>query len=228
MKKLFGIVPLAALILAGAAPTTLAQTQTDEVLVLNIQLTTVSQGPTTTNRAGVVSTSVQVHRITSKDVIQVLGAATWNTFSSNAQLVLLTPTNDLDAWTVQVRDGNNQLDVSGFFAHQPGALEVGSSSFNPRLATGSGADYGVDSFSLQDQGGYAPLTEHFSVSGLTITSLRGVVRRGQVVGQVGRVDAQVSGTGDNNGNAIVIQGSIHAVGNSTEVITIDGGGGPNV
>src|SRR4029077_10362060 len=109
MNKLFRIVPLAALMLAGAAQTTQAQTQTDEVLVLNIQLKEVSQGPTTTNRAGVVSTSVQVRRITSADIIQMLGTATWNTFSSNTQLVLLTPTNDLDAWTVQVRDGNNQL-----------------------------------------------------------------------------------------------------------------------
>jgi len=228
MKKLFGIVPIAALMLAGAAQTTLAQTQTDEVLVLNIQLKEVSQGPTTTNRAGVVSTSVQVRRITSADIIQVLGTATWNTFSSNAQLVLLTPTNDLDAWTVQIRDGNNQLDVSGFFVHQPGALEVGSSSFNPRTGNASGADYGVDSFTLQDQGGFPSLTEHFSVSGLTITGSRGVLKRGQVVGQVDRVDAQVSGTGDNNGSATVIQGSIHAVGTGTEVITIDGGGGPNV
>ena len=46
--------------------------------------------------------------------------------------------------------------------------------------------------------------------------------------QVDRVDAQVSGTGDRNGNVIVIQGSVHAVGNSTEVITVGGGGGPNV
>jgi hypothetical protein len=228
MNKLFRIVPLAALMLAGAAQTMLAQTQTDEVLVLNIQLNAVSQGPTTTNRAGVVTTSVKVHRITSQDVIQVLGAATGNTFSSNAQLVLLTPTNDLDAWTVQIRDGNNQLDVSGFIAHQPGTTEVGSSSFNPRTGNASGADYGVDSFSLQDQGGFPPLSEHFSVSGLTITSSRGVVRQGQVVGQVDRVDAQVSGTGDRNGNVIVIQGSVHAVGNSTEVITIGGNGGPNV
>jgi len=105
---------------------------------------------------------------------------------------------------------------------------VGSSTFNPRTGNASGADYGVDSFTLQDQGGFPALTEHFSVSGLTITSSRGVVRQGQVVGQVDRVDAQVSGTGDNNGNATVIQGSVHAVGNSTEVITVVGGGGPNV
>jgi hypothetical protein len=228
MKKLFGIIPIAALILAGAAQNMLAQTQTDEVLVLNIQLNAVSQGPTTTNRAGVVSTSVQVRRITSRDIIQVLGAATGNSFSTNAHLVLLTPTNDLDTWTVQIRDGNNQLDVSGFITHQSGALEVGSSSFNPRTGNASGADYGVDTFTLHDQGGFPSLTEHFSVSGLTITSSRGVVRRGQVVGQVDRIDAQVSGGGDNNGNAVVIQGSVHAVGNSTEVITIDGGGGPNV
>lgn len=228
MKKPFGIIPIAALMLAGAAQTTLAQTQTDEVLVLNIQLKAVSQGPTTTNRAGVVSSSVQVHRITSGEIIQVLGASTGNSFSTNAHLVLLTPTNDLDNWTVQVRDGSVQVDVSGFITHQPGTTEVGSSSFNPRTGNASGADYGVDGFSLHDQGGFPALTEHFSVSGLTITSSRGVVRRGQVVGQVDRVDAQVSGTGDNNGNAIVIQGSVHAVGNSTEVITIGGGGGPPV
>jgi len=228
MNKLFRIVPLAAFMLAGAAQTMQAQTQTDEVLVLNIQLNAVSQGPTTTNRAGVVTTSVQVHRITSQDVIQVLGAATGNSFSTNAQLVLLTPTNDLDTWIVQVRDGNAQVDVSGYIAHQPGAAEVGSSSFNPRTGNASGADYGVDSFVLQDQWGFAPLSEHFNVSGLTITSSRGVVRGGKVVGQVDRVDAQVSGTGDNNGNATVIQGSVHAVGNSTEVITVVGGGGPNV
>ncbi len=228
MKKLFGIVPIAALILAGAAQTSLAQTQTDEVLVLNIQLNAVSQGPTTTNRAGVVTTSVQVRRITTRDIIQTLGAATGNSFSARAQLVVLAPTNDLDTWTVQVRDGNSQLDVSGFITHQPGTTEVGSATFTPRTGNASGADYSVDGFTLQDQGGFPSLTEHFNVSGLTITSSRGVVRRGQVVGQVDRVDAQVSGTGDNNGNVIVIQGTISAVGTGTEVITLGGDGGPNV
>ena len=48
--------------------------------------------------------------------------ATGNSFSQNARLVLLTPTNDLDyfLWTFQVQDGSNNVDVTSFFGHQPG------------------------------------------------------------------------------------------------------------
>ena len=52
--------------MAGAAQTSLAQTQTDEVMVLNFNLTAVSQGAVTTGRDGITS-DVQVTKITSKE-----------------------------------------------------------------------------------------------------------------------------------------------------------------
>jgi hypothetical protein len=215
MKKILTLATIAAWTLAATSPTASAQVQTDEVMAMNIQLTMVVQGPTTTTR-NTVSTGVNVVRVTTRDVINALGTATGNSFSRNARLVLLTPTNNLDyfLWTFQVQDGSNNVDVTSFFGHEPGP-SVGSASLNTRNGSTSATDYSIDTFTINDSGAFPPLSFHFSGGGFTVTTSHGVVQQGHVVGQMDRINANVSGTGDYQGGSAVIEGTISAVGIGT-------------
>ena len=217
MKKLLTMAPMVALMLAGSAPALKAQ-QTDEVLALNYNLTFVLQGPTVTGRTTVAS-SVRVVHVNTTNIIQALGAATGNTFSSASQLQLLTPTNDLDyfLWSVQVVDGNNTVDVTGFFGHFPGD-SVGSSTMNTRNGNINSTDYSLDQFTINDQGGFPSLSLHFNGTGFTTTSTRGVVVHGAVVGQVDRLTADLTGTGDYQGNFAVIRGTLTGIGVGTVTV----------
>ncbi|HXC99051.1 MAG TPA: hypothetical protein VN048_06900 [Verrucomicrobiae bacterium] len=224
MNTAFKIIPTAALLIAAALQTAPAQTTNiDEALVLNFNLNAVSQGPAVTTSAGVAS-DVRVSSITSRDIIVVLGAATGNTFSKKARLVVLTPTNDLESWTVQIQDGANDVDVTGFIVHNPGSSSVGSAWVTRRTGAAGDTEYSIDGFGLQDQPGFPALTEHFSVSGFTATTSRGVVnRRGQIVGQIDSIDADVSGTGDSNGQLLIIEGSVDAEGIGTQPVVTGSG-----
>jgi hypothetical protein len=215
MTNLSKIISVAALLMAGVAQTSFAQS--NEVLVLNIDLTAVSQGPVTTNRDGTI-TDVQFTSITSRSIIKVLGTALGDTFSKRARLVVLAPTNSLEDWTIQIDDGTNTaVDVTGFFNHQPGSVAVSGAKANTKNGKSSVTDFSVDSLSLQDQTNYPALTEHFSVSGFTVVESQAVVKhKGTVVGQVVTISAQVSGTGDNQGTQTVITGSITAEGDEGE------------
>ena len=149
MTNLSKIITIAALLMAGVAQTSLAQT--NEVLVLNIDLTAISQGPVTTNRDGSI-TDVQFTSITSRGIIKVLGTALGDTFSKRARLVVLAPTNSLEDWTIQIDDGTNTaVDVTGFFNHQPGSVSVSGAKTNTKNGKSSVTDFSVDSFSLMDQ-----------------------------------------------------------------------------
>jgi hypothetical protein len=219
MITAYKFIPAAALLMAAALQTAPAQTTNiDEALVLNFNLNAVSQGPTTTTPAGVVA-DVKVSTITSRDIIVVLGTATGNTFSRKARLVVLTPTNNLEDWTVQIQDGSTVVDVTGFVGHQPGSASVGSAWVARRTLAAGGTEYSIDGFSLHDQGGSPALSEHFSVSGFTATTSTGQVnRRGQVIGQVDSIDADVSGTGDSNGSLLIIEGNVDVDGIGTEAV----------
>lgn len=78
MTNLLKSMCIGALLMAGVAQSSFAQS--NEVLVLDIDLTAVSQGPVTTNRDRTI-TDVQFTRITSRSIIQVLGTALGDTFS---------------------------------------------------------------------------------------------------------------------------------------------------
>jgi hypothetical protein len=214
------ITALAALLLAVALSRAQAQTtQTDEVLVLNFQLSTIAQGPAASVR-GVIVSPVQTAQITSRDVIKTLGASIGNTFTGAARLELLTPTNNLQDWTVQIHDGTRVVDVTDFFRHQPTSGSVSSAFLVNRTGAAGEVEYSIDNFSLVDQPGYPSLSLHFNVSGLTATTESGFVnRRGQVVGQIDQISGKVSGTGDSNGAFLLIQGSVNAAGTSTETVT---------
>jgi hypothetical protein len=215
------LIPTAALLLAAALQTASAQepvTNTYEALVLNLNLNAVSQGPTRTSSAG-STTGVNVSSVSSRDVIQVLGAATGNTFSRQARLVVLVPTNDLDTtWIVQIQDGTKSVDVTGFIGHQEGPYSVGSAFVQSRTGSAGGTEYSVDGFTLQDQAGFPALTEHFNVAGFTATTSSGIVGRRGVVRQIDAINADVSGTGDSSGQILIIEGSVNANGIGTQQI----------
>jgi hypothetical protein len=219
MKKLLTLTSIVALLVAGGAKTVSAQDMvTNEVVALNYQLTMVLQGPTTTSRT-TVTTDVQKVDLTSADIIQALGTATGNTFSRNAQLELLTPMNSLDywAWTVRVQDGSNSVDVTGFFTHQPGNA-VGSATANTRNGNVNATTYSDDTFGIVDSGGFPSLSLHFSGDGFTTAVSDGVVTRGKVVGQIDRITADLSGTGDYQGNFAVVKGTLSGVGIGTALV----------
>lgn len=205
--------------MAGVAQSSLAQTQTDEILVLKINLTAVSQSAVATSQNGII-TDLQTNTITSADVIQALGASLGDTFSATAKLEVLAPTNGLDSWTFQIKDGSNPaVDVSGFFSHQMGYPSVGTAWVNSTTGQSGITDYSVDSFSLQDQGGYPVLSMHFSLSGFTAINSKAVLnKKGVVVGQTDSISIRASGTGDTQGNPAVFTGSIKAGGVGTETV----------
>ncbi len=211
MTTLSKITSIAFLLVAGVAQTTFAQTNV--TMVLDIDLTAVSQGTTANSgkhdNGGAIS-DVQFSRITSRGIIQVLGASLGDSFSKRAQLIVIAPADSPENWTIQIQDGTNApVDVTGFFNHQPGSVSV-SGTTNAKHGNSTVINYSVDSLSLQDQSGFPALTEHFSVSGFTVIESGVVTKHKGTVIQFTSVSAQVSGNGDNQGNPTVITGSIMA------------------
>src|SRR2546428_281120 len=78
----------------------------------------------------------------------------------------------------------------------------------------------IQHFALQDGDG-AALTLHFSVSGFA-------TERSTDGGQSSSLSINASGSGDRNGNLLVLQGSINVRGGTLEVVAegSDGSGGP--
>lgn len=216
MKNTSTILTTAILLAAGVAQTGLAQSDPNATLCLNIDLTAVSQGANTTNWGATVE-GLQYTKITSRSIIQTLGAALNDTFSRRAKLVVVAPTNFLDTWTIQIQDGTNApVDVTGFFGHQPGSPVTGSWTNRHGTQTGT-VSYSIDTFSLQDQQGYPSLSQHFNVSGLTTLSTSSTENhRGTQMTLTDSISAQVSGTGDNQGAQTVLIGSITAQGREIE------------
>lgn len=199
------ILSVSALLAAGALWTNAAHAQTNETLALNIELTAVSQNATN-------STNVQCVKITSRGIIQDLAASLGTTFSHRAKLVVIAPSDALDNWSaVQVMDGTNVVDVTGFFDHAQGSLVVQGTRTRGWGGSSTTVSYSVDSFSLMDQSGFTGLTEHFNVSGFTvISSTTRTNQKGTNSSQTDSISAVVSGTGDEQGNPTVITGSITA------------------
>jgi hypothetical protein len=192
--------------------------QTNLVQNLNLRLFGYQQGGTTTNRSLVV-TSVDTVRMDTRQVMRALAAATANTFTPASKLVLVTPL-DGGAPAIQVRDGENTVDVSGFFIWEQIGEAINSSVLNTRLGASVQNTYRLQRLVLQDAEGCPALPEHFDVRGLatktTTTSGRGAGES---------LILEVVGTGDLNGEFLIIQGTISAFGGQLEVVADNSGGG---
>lgn len=204
-------------VLAVAAMALAVQVQADQqtnlVQTLNIQLLGVSQG-SSFKFGGTSGTNVNTVLIGTRQVIQALANATANTFSSTSRLVVVTPVGGGGAH-IQVRDGGNTVDVTDFLSAQELSGSVDGSVTTTRPARTTSVSYLISRFVLQDADGGA-LSLHFDVSGFTtINSSTG----GFFGPQGPTTNANVSGTGDRNGNSLIIQGSIEIFGNTLEVVT---------
>jgi hypothetical protein len=189
-----------------------AEQQTNLVQNLSIQLVGVSQG-SPFSFGGTSGTNVNNVFIGTRQVIQALGSATANTFSSASRLVVVTPIEGGDAH-IQVRDGSNTVDVTDFLVAQEVSGSVDGSVSTLRPVRSTSVSYLISRFALQDMDG-ATLSLHFDVNGFTtINSSTG----GFFGAQGPTTNANVSGTGDRNGNPLILQGSIVIFGRTLEVV----------
>jgi hypothetical protein len=209
---------VAALLIAAATVTARADT-TNLVENIQIHLTGLSQGSTTTSR-NTVTTSVDAVNVETAQIIQSLAKATGQTFSKSSRLVLLTPLGGGDS-SVQVWDGSVEFDVSTFFSLQTVGAPVTSSTTNTKNGNTTSDTYSVQQFVLQDSYFDLTLNTHFNVSGLGTD----VSANHPIPGPDNRLDVNVSGSGDRNGTAVVLEGTVSVSGQTLQVVpTLSGGG----
>jgi hypothetical protein len=204
--KYFAII---AALLALAATQVQAQ-QTNLVQTLNVSLTGLVQGGTTTNR-NTVTTGANLINLGDRDILKLIAAATCDTFSPAAILQLVTPLPSGIPY-VQVQDGTNTVGVADFFDVQPLSSTIDTSTLNNKTTRFSATDYYTVLFVLQD--GSASLTEHFNVNGLATENVTYV---GSTL-QGDDVTVAATGTGDQNGQPVIWQGTIRFHGTTLQVI----------
>jgi hypothetical protein len=192
--------------------------QTNVVQNLRVQLRGVQPGGPVATRV-TVTTGFAAARLDTRQIIQALGAATGNTFSYSARLVVVTPLGGGDS-SIQIRDGAATADVTAFFIHQQLSASVSGAVSNIVTHRTTQLDYSIQRFALQDAEGFPPLNLHFDVSGFaeerSAANLPGV--------SYSQVD--VSGSGDASGSLMILQGSVEVDGSRLEVVA-GGGGGVN-
>jgi len=212
--KIITMAALAALISLGVSQT--RAEQTNVVQTLHIQLRGVQPGGTIKERF-TITTGIAPARIDTRHVIQALGAVTGNTFSNSARLVIVTPLGGGYS-SIQIRDLSQTVDVSAFFDHEQRSDFVSGSVSNLYTHRTVGLDYSIQRFALHNSGG-TTLSLQFDVNGFaTETSLNGLEG-------VSHLDLDVSGSGDQNGNLMILRGNIEVGSGRLEVVP--GGGGEN-
>jgi hypothetical protein len=229
MTALAATMMIASMVQIKAATTNLVQN-------IDFSLTFYEQGNTNqVMRGGVVQkTIVAVNkvRVTTRDVIAALGAATTNSFSAKAQLVYVRDANSLsNVAVVQVRDGTNVVDVSGYLARTNGDISVHGSvldNLNGRL---TGTTYSLQQFVVADAAvtesgltnllGIIPpdsnLAMTLNLNGFATTTYSSITHNGTTL-VIDEVSADVSGTGvDVNGTPALVQGTVDILGRGIKV-----------
>jgi len=210
MKNTMKITAMAAL--ASLAAVQAWADQTNLVRNLDIQLVGVQQGETTTSKH-ITTTTVDKVRLDTSDVISAIGTAIGSTFSRDARLVVITPLTS-GSIAFAIRDGGNSVDVSGFFVHNYLSDMVGRSTANSTTGRSSGSNYSLQAFGLQDVDGFQPLALHYSVSGVAVEDFSIPA----IPGPSSELSADVSGTGDNAGALLILQGTVRVHGQTVEVV----------
>jgi hypothetical protein len=241
-------------VLAAQAQTS----QTNVVQNLSIQLSGVEQvtpvavpqivpGSVHTNGGPILLLpSAAAVRVDTRQVIQALGLATSNTFSSTGRLVVVTPLGG-GVSSIQVRDGSNTVDVTGFFLHQQLSNVVSNSFPKWKFGNVTETEFSIQEFALQDSSGHPALGLHFNISGFATEttgnichvqllpilppthagkSCLGTGASSNIGNGVQHSDLNIngSGTGDRNGSLLILQGFINVFGNTLEVVATGGGG----
>ena len=104
--------------------------QTNLVRTLTIQLVGLKQGDSSTTR-NITTTTVDRARIDTRDLIDAISAVTGLTFSTQAQLVVITPLPN-GYPMVAIRDAGTSTDVSPFFGYEKVSQAVGKSTANTK------------------------------------------------------------------------------------------------
>ena len=200
------------LVLAGMP---MQATTTNLVQTLDFNLTARLQGPTVTN-LGTTVESIRATKMTTHEIIRLLGQATTNAFSPEARLLSVRPLPD-GPTTVEVRDGTNRLNVGTFFTHTKSDPAV-EKTISGRRGFIVGLEYAIHNFALVDAANFPALPSHFSVSGLAIVSFEGKLNpQGGVTDEVDQYSFVAAGTGDINGHPAVISGQITGKGKELEI-----------
>jgi hypothetical protein len=186
--------------------------QTNLVQNLSVRLAGISQGPTETNR-NIVTTTTHFVRVNTADIIKQLGTATGSSFSSAANLVLITPLG-IGAPSIAVRDRAASVDVSSFFVYEVKSGTVTSSELNLKSGRGSSTDYSIQRLALLDSYDFAPLTLHLDVQGVAVESATISPNRATRSG----LEAGVSGWGDQGGTDVLLEGTFQLDGGTFEIM----------
>jgi hypothetical protein len=201
---------MAALLAAG---TTVARADhTNLVENVRINFTALKQGRTVTSRTQ-VTMNVNTVRVNTREVIDALGSSLGTSFSTAARLVLVTPQDGSSPSAMQVRDGANQVDVSSYFVLEQKGGSVTSSTLTIRTGRSNQTVYSVEHVALQD--GANPISLHFDVSGVGAD----FSANHPVPGPDNSLTIDASGSGDNNGATLILQGTVAISGQTTEVVS---------
>jgi hypothetical protein len=185
---------------------------TNVVQNLSVQLRGVQPGGPVTNR-NTITTGLSSARIENRDIIQALGLATSNLFSRAAKLVIVTPLGGGGA-AIQVRDGTNRVDVSGYFRHTQSSDSVSGSVSNTVTLRVVNLDYSIQRFSLHDVEGKPALGLHFDVRGFAAE---------RTTARASFLELDAAGTGDAGGSLLILHGEIDIQGDRLEVVpTVSG------
>lgn len=200
-----------ALIAALGTSASLAD-ETNVVQTLDFQLNGFQQGASKTN-GNVISTRVAGVRVRTRDVINALSSATGVAFSKSASLVVVTPLGGGTS-SIQIRDGTTTVDVTTFFSYQAVGGVVSASETNLRTGRAAGDDFSIQAFTLTDSPGYNPLGLHFDLRGLAEQTWTTTAQ-----GTRTELSAEVTGSGDSNGNTLIFQGLVRVHGYSLEILS---------
>ena len=190
MKNMAKLTVIGVLLAAGAIQSN-AQT-TNIVRGLNFALTAYVQASD-----GVVT----LKRISSKDVIAAIATDQAITPSSKSKLILSTPVG-ADGFTILLRDGTTDTDVTGFFQHS----QIGDS-----VTKGTGNTSTV--YSIQEVAFHSS-TINFDVQGFTQSKNINV----RNVGPASSDNIAAAGIGDMSGSTAVLKGTINSTGPKAEVV----------
>ncbi len=187
--------------------------QTNLAQDLGFELTGYQQGATATN-GNIASTRIISVRLRTRDIMSALGSGTGMAFSKAAKLVVVTPLGGGPS-SIQIRDGTATVDVTAFFGYQAKAGTVSASQTNLRTGRAAGDDFSIQSFILSDSPGYAPLTMHFDLRGMASENWATTPAQGTR----SELTAEVTGSGDSNGNTVILRGIVRVHGYSLEVVS---------
>ncbi|HLP76622.1 MAG TPA: hypothetical protein VK327_06830, partial [Candidatus Paceibacterota bacterium] len=168
---------------APAAPVT------NLVQNINLSLTVYTEGATTTNGA-VISQPIVKFKRTTKDLIQLLGSATTNTFSAKAKLIMATPQSEGDS-VIYVQDGTNRVVVTGFFSEDEGSGVYGFST-NTVSHVEKESSYSLMRLRLHDTD-TQDIALHFDLYGLSSTGSSSILKNKVILGKSNEVSASLLG-----------------------------------